>query len=42
MQQKSAQDVIKMIQAILDVNQFIVGEEYFKQLVRNLAHHLGV
>jgi signal transduction histidine kinase len=42
MQQKSAQEVIKTIQAILDVNQFSVGEEYFKELVRNLAQHLRV
>ncbi len=42
MQQKSAEDVIKMIQAILDVNQFSVGDEYFRELVRNLAQHLGV
>ncbi len=42
MQQKSAQDVVKTIQAILDINQFSSGDEYFKELVRNVAQHLNV
>ncbi len=42
MKTNSAQDVVKTIQAILDVDQFLVGEEYFKALVRNVAKYLNV
>ncbi|OUD13965.1 sensor histidine kinase [Thioflexithrix psekupsensis] len=42
MQHKSAQDVVKTIQAILDVDQFSSGDAYFRELVRNVAHHLNV
>lgn len=42
MQHKSAQDVVRTIQAILDVNQFSEGNDYFKELVHNVAHYLNV
>lgn len=42
MKTASAQDVVKTIQSILDVDQFLVGEEYFKALVRNVAKYLNV
>jgi signal transduction histidine kinase len=42
MQQKSAQDIVKIIEAILDVEQSNTGDNYFKKLVENIAHHLNV
>jgi signal transduction histidine kinase len=38
----SSQDVVKTIQAILNVDQFITGEDYFRELVRNVAKYLNV
>ncbi|MEY3218935.1 MAG: hypothetical protein RIT27_292 [Pseudomonadota bacterium] len=38
----TAQDVVKTIQSILNVDQFLTGEEYFKALVRNVAQYLNV
>jgi signal transduction histidine kinase len=42
MKANSAQDIVKTIQAILNVDQFLIGEEYFKALVRNVAKYLNV
>ncbi len=42
MEQQSVQSLVKKIQAILNVNQFSSGNDFFKELVENVAEHLKV